>query len=543
MKNKDHLSKEDFSMPWQYSTNDVGTDPDGFSFIDTIDTDDSEKRRILQDECWKKFCRNPQMNTSVRGLVGRLTGFGFETTSDIKEIQDVIDEIEYDPRNRLYNFWPKFVGRSNIEGELFLCLSCHQDGFIEVDFIDPTMIKGCGSYDSGIIFHPTKSTFPLFYNIELPSDEPLTKNKFVQIPSINIARYPDLLSIAKKSSYWSNTGQDYSLTTNRKFKQFNGYYRFIIAWDRGFLQKRNFSFLRTTLEWMNHYENLKKFEIDHKKSAGSYVWVFSFADVKAYKQWAALSDEERLKTGILSKKTPGGTLVLPPGITVDVKSPSLPSITDTDTDIMQMIASGLNEPEDVLTGSSNGTFASVKASRGPMSDRTSDEVSFFDRFLRFDFWGSIFFLRSKLTKFPETFSVKEAVGFDEKKKPIFKKVKKRPEFLIGVTYPMSETIDLEARAKAMLGVKHGNMSASLGIPNSELAKRIGIGGYGRMRLRKATEDERYPELIIEADLAAASIGQKSQEQNTQEQNTQEQNIQEQEKPIVKKKIIPKNKTT
>jgi hypothetical protein len=517
------LSPQEFSMPWQYSTDGYESDPDGFSMIDRSGTDDSESRSTLQDECWKKFCKNPQMNTSVRGLVGRLTGFDFGVTSDIKDIQEVIEEIEYDPRNKLYSLWPSFVGRANIEGELFLCLSCHTDGFIEVDFIDPGTIKGCGSDDSGIIFHPTKTHFPLFYNIEISSEEPIFSNKkYVQIPSINIARYPELISIAKNSAYWDDSNGDYCKDKNKKFKQFGGYFRFIISWNRGFVQKRNFSFLRTTLEWMNHYENLKKFEIDHKKSAGSYLWIFNFEDIKAFKQWAALSDEERKKTGILAKKTPGGSLILPPGIKVDVKSPTLPAISNTDTDIMQMIASGLNEPEDILTGTSSGTYASVKASRGPMSDRTSDEVAYFERFLRHEFWGNIFFLKSKLTKFPEVFAVKEAVDFNNKKEPIFKKVKRKPEFLIGISFPISETVDLETRAKALLGVKHGNMSASLGIPNSEIARRLGIGGYGYLRLKKATEDARYPDLLIEADFAAASVDNPKDKTQTADQNDQEQ---------------------
>jgi len=256
------------------------------------------------------------------------------------------------------------------------------------------------------------------------------------------------------------------------------------------------------LEWLNHYENLKKFEIDHKKSSGSYLWIFTFEDPRAFKLWTSLSETDRKKTGIMAKKTPGGTLILPPGVKAEVKNPQLSNISGSDTDILEMVASGMNEPSDVMTGSANGTFASVKASRGPMSDRVSDEVAYFERFLRFDFWANIFFLRNKISDFPEFFSKKEAVAFDDKQEPVFKDVKRRPERLIDISFPISETIDMEARARALLGVKHGNINASLGLPNAELAKRMGIGGYGRMRLRKATEDEYYPELIIEADAAA-----------------------------------------
>ena len=63
---------------------------------------------------------------------------------------------------------------------------------------------------------------------------------------------------------------------------------------------------------------------------------------------------------------------------------------------------------------------------------------------------------------------------------------------------VSDVIDLESRTKAMLGVKHGPISEQLGIPNKDVADRLGIGGYGRRRLDKAAEDETYPELDYEA---------------------------------------------
>ena len=490
------MANMQFAMPWQYDVQEIdktrSVDEDGFALMDS--EKDELNRAKLQQACWSKFNRNPQLNTSVRGLVGRLTGMGFETVSDQPDIQELIEEIELDPRNRLYNYWPKFVGRSNIEGELFLCLTCHTDGFIEVDFIDPASIGGVNN-NSGIIFHPTKTLFPLFYNVE-------SKEGIQQIPSIFIARYPELVNTVSKNKDYNKDQQKTSRNSNKIFKKLGGFNKFIIAWDRGFLTSRAFSFLRTTLEWLNHYENLKKFEIDHKKSAGSYLWIFTFEDPRAFKLWTALSETDRRKTGIMAKKTPGGTLILPPGVKAEVKNPQLPNISGSDTDILEMVASGMNEPSDVMTGSSNGTFASVKASRGPMSDRVSDEVAYFERFLRYDFWGSIFFLRSKLTSFPEFFPRKEAVSFGANQEPVFKTVKRRPEFLIDISFPISETIDMEARARALLGVKHGNINASLGLPNAELARRMGIGGYGRMRLRKATEDEYYPELIIEADAAA-----------------------------------------
>jgi hypothetical protein len=189
------------------------------------------------------------------------------------------------------------------------------------------------------------------------------------------------------------------------------------------------------------------------------------------------------------------------------KNPQLPNISDSDSDIREMITSGLNEAADVTTGTASGTFASIKATRGPMGDRISDEVAYFERFLRFDFWGSIFFLKSAIGAFPETISIKEAVDF-KGGKPKFKTIARRPEKLIDFSFPISETIDYESRAKAFLGSKHGPMNETVKLPNQDLSNQLGFGGYGRRRLRKATEDERYPKLVYTLD--AESLQEKTE---------------------------------
>lgn len=493
----DILQGLSFSMPWQYNVSEDGyKDPDDFPITEDLGKsgDDKYTREKLQAECWKKYHKNPWINTSTRGLMGRLTGWGFETTSEIFEIQEAIEEIELDPRNRLYDFWPKYIGRTTIEGELFLVLTIHEDGFVEVDFLDPSLISDKGDDDTGIIFHPNKPTMPLFYNI--CSQTGVIKEQY---PSIFIARYPELIQIAKKHDDYDRGLQQGARSRKGAFKKFGGYQKFIVAWNRGLVTKRAVSHLRTTLEWLNHYENLKKYEIDHKKSSGAYLWNFKFTDAKAFKLWISLTDEERKTTGILAKKTPGSTIITPPGLELDVVNPNLSSLSEQDTDILQMVASGVNEPSDVMTGTAKGTFASVTASRGPFSDRTSDEIAYFDRFQKYDFWGSIFFLKSAISDFPEFFEVREAVSFNDKQKPVFKMIKRKPERLVDISYPVSETINFEGRAKGLLGVKHGPIAETLGVSNSEVARKLGIGGYGRERLRKATEDEKFPKLVYNVD--------------------------------------------
>lgn len=480
MTDEDLLSMK-FSMPWQMDAKEDTKDADGFP---EGKFELEEDRTKLQKECWRRFNKSPFVGTSIRGQVGRLTGFGFEISSEIFDIQEAIEETELDPRNRLFSNWTKFVGRSNIEGELFLTLTPHKDGFIEVDLIDPSWIKG--GDNEGIMYHPTKSCFPLFYSVNPGSSPSL-------IPSINLAYYPDLIGVAKKDKMYVETQTKDSRSSKNIYNKLGGFSRFIVSWDRSMMTKRNVSHLRTVLEWLNHYENLKKYEIDHKKSAGSYLWIITMEDPKAFRRWLELSDEDRRKTGIMAKKTPGSTLVLPPGMKAEAVSPKLPTISDTDTDILHLVTGGLNEPEDISTGQSKGTFASVKASRGPMSDRISDEIAYFERFLRFDFYRAVFFLKSAVSDFQKVFSVRTAIDFKDQK-PVFKDVNYAPEKLLDISFPVSEMIDSETRARAFLGVKHGSVYDVLGIPNKEIAKKIGFGNYRRLRLQQATEEDRFPEL-------------------------------------------------
>jgi len=209
-------------------------------------------------------------------------------------------------------------------------------------------------------------------------------------------------------------------------------------------------------------------------------------------------DKEKQATGIMAKKTPGSSLVLPPGISVDVKNPNLTKLTEQDNDILEMVSSGLNEPGDIMTGSAKGTFATVKASRAPMTDRISDEIASFERFLKYDFWHAVLFLRSKLSNFKFTYMVEDVVGFN-KKKPVIKKVRKPAYELVDINFPTSQMIDFEGITKGLLGVKHGPVSETLGIPSKEISKRLGIAHYGKMRQQHALEKEKYPDLLYNID--------------------------------------------
>jgi len=490
------------SMPWGGATESgqTTTDVDGFEMLGL--KKDFSNFQDMQLEIWKKFIHNPQINSYIRDYMGRLTGSGFEQGSDNLIVSKKMQEIITDPRNALYSNMSKYVARSEIEGELYLCLSVHPNGFIEIDFMDPATLSNGGTDSSGIYYHKTKQNFPLWYEFAL--DEANLAAEKVVIPSINIAHFPDLRTTANDYDSLAVANLAKSKSSEKKYKALGGFKRFIVEWNKGFLTPRNISHLRTTIVWINHYENLKKWEIDHKKSSGAYLWVVEISDQKALRTWLKMTETQKSETGLSAKKQPGGTMILPPGIKLQCINPKLTTISDADTDIMNMVVSGLNTPEDMVTGVTKGsTFAGVNATRGPQADRVSDQITYFKRFLTFDFWRSIFMLSSAVSKFPKIIKVREAVDF-KKKKPVFKLVDRQPWELLNIEFPISQMSDPESSAKANLGSKHGPLTESLGISAEDVAKKMGIGGYRDKRLKAATEEETYPELKSSYEIEVGS---------------------------------------
>jgi len=453
-----------------------------------------------QEECWRKVENNPQISSHVRDIMGRMTGWGFEIKSSVKDIHRAIEEIMEDPRNDLYQNFPDYVARAEGEGELFLILTLHKNGFVEVDFTPPSSVRAGGDSGSGIIFHPTKKQFPLFYHVmvdtHLKNIE--REDKEVLIPSINLAYYPELEKEVKDHESYSTKKVRFSKARQPKaapYKDFNGYKRFMIHWNKGYMVKRNISHIKTTIQWVNYYEDLKKYEIDHKKSSGAYLWVITMENAGAFRQWLNMSEEQRKQTGIMQPKDPGGTLVLPPGMELQVQNPKLNNISDQDNDIMQMVSSGLQKPQDTMLGDYRSTYASVKASQGPQGDRINDELHYFKMFLMYSFLRPILWLRSKAkSDFKYMRKVQEVTGF-EKGDPQHETVQQPCYKLVDIDLPVSRLEDIEATATALLGSKHGSVVDTLGIDRKSVAKRLGFGGYEYHRMEKAREDENLPETL------------------------------------------------
>ena len=101
--------------------------------------------------------------------------------------------------------------------------------------------------------------------------------------------------------------------------------------------------------------------------------------------------------------------------------------------------------------------------------------------------------------------------FSKDGEPQFRNRRKRACQLIDICFPTSELVDYEARAKGLMGTKHGPVTEVLGISYREVAKRMGFANYGKMRLEFETEKEKYPELVYTLD--AESLKEQAEGEN------------------------------
>jgi len=173
-----------------------------------------------------------------------------------------------------------------------------------------------------------------------------------------------------------------------------------------------------------------------------------------------------------------------------------------------MVASGLNKPQDMVMGNYKSTYASIKAAHGPQHDRVNDDLEYFRRFLTYNFWKPIFFLKSVVSGFKENRKVEEVIGFkgdpDSEKglEDITKKVTKPAYKLVDIALPVSKLEDIESMAKAMLGVKHGSLVDTMNIPMEEVAQRMGFYNYKYLVKKRATERRKFPKTKAAVDQEA-----------------------------------------
>jgi len=500
-------------------------DPDGapvdsdaylFGILTGSDNDTSSYTLSrLRTECWRQFKTNPFVGTATRDSVDSFVGDGFSIRSKVQEINDVLEKEFFDYRNKLWTRMRQVVTAYEVTGESFLCLTCDPyDRFVHIDMIHSNQIDGVDASGNGIIFHPEKTHMPLFYHVRRNNDS----NEYDLIPSIYMAMNPNMVTVAENHPAFDKNKIRSSLMTQKQnprwdFEQFGGFRRFVVERESDIVCQRNISHLWSVLIWSNFYTLMKSVEIDHKRALASFCWVMQPNDESAWEVWNKLTPQEQARTGLLGPKPPGSTLIPPFGFDVKAIAPQLPNITGSDNDLREMLVAGLQQPADVITGNPEGkNFGSVKASRGPWSDRVLNQQSYFKAWTIHDLCRSILFIYNKLYGMSDKFSFKEVVRY-ENKEPISEVIVRPAWQFVNVNVPVFSSGNLSDLRSFYLGSKPAGLVDVLGISQETVSRKLGISDYHEERLKRETEKLHYPstmpkdmsgEQLQEAQLAMPS---------------------------------------
>lgn len=504
-------------------------------------TEQEYDRTTINNEAWKKYKEDAFISSAIDRLAGRVFGRGFGISSHIYEIQEYIDELVESPINELYSGYLGFGIRKMVEYELFLRCTIHIDGFIEFDVIEPDDIKGIGDYcKHGIVHHKTKKTMPVWYRVKRTGlannlKGSVTDSDFELIPSIYqvyIPEFSDVYSVEElKGLNAIVPKKDDALF--RKSKGNIKYKQYILNWKHGVKEIiRNVSKLRTIFEPLEDYKKNKRWRSDYMKALSSYFIFYEFEDKIAWYRWQALTADKKRETGLLQPLRPADRLLVPPGIKATIQSPQLPKLSGDDEDLLKWMATAANTPYDIFASDSKGpTYASTKSSRPFYMDYINDWQGFTEQFFIYDFFRFAFYVKSKLDKkFKYSYPVEICKGF-KNKKPVFE-MKKVPAYkLITCTFPDSQETALADVANGVLGSKRGDLTWHLGVSKKLQAKKLGIQNYQVELMKRAEEENQYPEDLVSnvgnSDMVYSN--QDSQNNEGQSNNNQNNNDNKQDK--------------
>lgn len=476
--------------------------------------------RALQNLAEEKFKTSGPLLRTVTLKSDLTSGAGFKVYSMVKEINEYIKLLFGHHKNLLYEQCIGWMSRIQVS-EVFVLISLDETGFSTIRALEPANI-GTGQ-QPGLFVDPDDVTSTLFYQHYAGTTVELIPDAWCLL---------DPAGFKEATSRLIASGQGFDpalISTSTKgggvFSKVGGYRRFVMHWKnlsciREYL--RDTSAVSTALEWLSLYENSQKWKLDNQKALAAYAYVFSWEDTPAGKigalAWNKMTTEEKLKTGLLSAYTPGSKVFLPPGMKMELKNPSLPSLTGSNLDIFTLAGSGVGIPSDIFVGSTaDSSYASIRATR-PIFNIEIDNLQhkfemFMRRLLRVCFaakmaFGGVF-LSLGLQPFRLIPSYEEEweVEKDSKGVPTDRVVtiKVEPVEKIKFSFPDPglET-DLQSKANMAMGSKHAGL-LGMGISPDRLASEFfGVDDYDNERRLNALYEAKYGKLIAGAAVESAT---------------------------------------
>jgi hypothetical protein len=516
------LIARDPESHWELLASNSWQDPENFSEnaltidetieIFSLGDDDAKQKdtnwRELQKKCWEKYRTFGPLRSAIDSKADYICGSGFKVYSETLPLQQYLRDLQFSPRNKLYQKYISWIVRMLTEAELFLLFAINPDtGAITIRTIEPSRV-GEGSDDDGLVVDPDDVSQTIFYMYFAAGGKEA-------IPDVRWILEPEYMEERKKALEDFDDKDIQKITKEPKFKKATGgYRRFIMHWKNLTGEhnvRRDGSALNTTLEWINLYIKAIKWELDYKRALAAYTIEIRFNDSPAGKvawyKWSKMTQEQKDATKLTTPLTPGSRVFVMPGMEIEIHSPQLSTLSGSNQDLLNMAGAGAKTPQDLWQGQSSGaTYASLRSSRPPLLADIDNLQQ------KFKLWHRYEFMRVCLTaslktkpnfvlplagktkyKLEETYPKRIVTAWNAGTAKI-EEIDVEPCEKILYKFPSVKLIDNpDDKMNAMLGSKHAG-AYSLGTSRKTAARHIGVDGLEYEKNEQAIEEEKYGEV-------------------------------------------------
>lgn len=473
------------------------------------------------------------LRAAIETKADMVAGKGFGYFSYILEVNEFLRDIFTHPRNNYLITWLSGIMKFMLSvGEVFILISFDEFGNESCRLLDHKRI-GEGKDDTGLVTDPLDVSATMFYKY-------VGSKTTEYIPDVRyIYETEEQIKIREKNLQTAGLldaikqALNKEQTVSAKHKAIGGYRRFILHWKNltGINEiLRDTSPTVTTLEWINLYINAMKWELDYKKALCSFVIVMGFTETPdgriASAKWMKMTDDEKAATNLTRPLTPGSRVWLIPGMSLKIEAPQLPKLSGDNADLINVAGAGAKTPMDLWQGQSSGMpYASIKATRAPLTMEVENLQNKMHMFLRYRFIPVIGIAKIKLTggKFSSVGAIADPKGQGKGTEYtllpsyptpwIAEMVDGEPtgqsdiqvefwhEDIMKFDWPIIElSEDSEKEANALMGSKH---SGALGLDVSQetIARRLKLGNIDREKRKRAIERIKYgdPQTGIETE--------------------------------------------
>jgi hypothetical protein len=358
---------------------------------DSIRDFTTDTHRELSRMAWSAVMTNPIAAREIFYKTVFVAGKGLRATSQIPEIQKILDEFWTSTRNKIPYYFPMYINRYNIDGEVFFALFVEkQSGKVTLRDIEPQEI-------TEILYDPDDVAVPVYFRRQYTKTagakgaSVATETKDIWYRSVDCIQHPQLEKEVKLPDNAEKAGDD-----EKDVDIFVFHFKNSLLTNR----RRGLSTLTNHLPWLREYKDILRMRTGINKARSTF-----FLDVTMKNATKLQIQEEARK----HKSPPRPNTCVVHGDDV-IYAFMTPNIVGTDvasdlTEIKNMSATGSMLPPDLLGEAGKSNYQNSGRSKFPFVRSMEFQQELWEYALKYGLLWVVVWAAVEYGELPETFKV------------------------------------------------------------------------------------------------------------------------------------------